>query len=326
VETDVHYPTDINLLLDAMRKVITLTARLCEKAGIGGWRQSKHNLKTVKKEYRKAQKLKRSTSKKAEKKEAREKEIVEAHERYLARSRYFIEKARATLTLVSPTNIFLLISVDEIENYIVHAERQMDQIRRRVIQGEVIPHKEKVFSLFEEHTEWISKGKAGVPQELGLRVCVLEDQYRFLLHHRVMEKETDEKVAVEMVTATKRKFPELEGCSFDKGFYSPDNKRDLEKVIDTVVLPKKGKLSKKDKQEEYDEAFIRARHTHSLVESGINALENHGLDRCRDHDITGFRRYIALAVVARNIQRLGAIIQEREKKRDQKKKHYKLAS
>lgn len=195
METDVHYPTDINLLLDAMRKVITLTARLCEKAGISGWRQRKHNLKTVKKEYRKAQKLKRSTSKKAEKKKAREEEIVEAHERYIARSRYFIEKARLTLTLVSPANISFLISVDEIKNYIVHAERQMDQIRRRVIQGEAIPHGEKVFSLFEEHTEWISKGKAGVPQELGLRVCVLEDQYRFLLHHRVMEKETDEKVA-----------------------------------------------------------------------------------------------------------------------------------
>jgi len=56
---------------------------------------------------------------------------------------------------------------------------------------EKIPHEEKVFSIFEPHTEWISKGKAGVPQELGLQVCVLKDQYGFILHHLVMEQQTD---------------------------------------------------------------------------------------------------------------------------------------
>ncbi len=45
-----------------------------------------------------------------------------------------------------------------------HAERQIDQIRRRVIGGERIPHDEKVFSIFEEHTQWIRKGKAEVLQ------------------------------------------------------------------------------------------------------------------------------------------------------------------
>lgn len=62
------------------------------------------------------------------------------------------------------------------------AERQIDQIRRRILQGETIPHEEKVFSLFQRHTEWISKDKVGVPVELGLRVCILEDQHGFILH------------------------------------------------------------------------------------------------------------------------------------------------
>ncbi len=51
------------------------------------------------------------------------------------------------------------------EGYIHHAERQIDQIRRRVITGEAIARSEKVFSLFEPRTEWIGKGKAGVPVE-----------------------------------------------------------------------------------------------------------------------------------------------------------------
>lgn len=41
VETDVHYPTDINLLYDAVRKVITLISKLCSKLGMKGWRKYK---------------------------------------------------------------------------------------------------------------------------------------------------------------------------------------------------------------------------------------------------------------------------------------------
>jgi IS5 family transposase len=80
--------------------------------------------------------------------------------------------------------------------YIEHAERQIDQIRRRVLHGEKIPHDEKVFSLFQPHTERISTGKAGVPVELGLKVCILEDAMGFMLHHEVRQPQTDEQIAV----------------------------------------------------------------------------------------------------------------------------------
>jgi hypothetical protein len=80
------------------------------------------------------------------------------------------------------------------QRLIQHAKRQITQIDRRVLKDEIIPHEEKVFSIFEEHTEWVSKGKTGVPVELGVRVCVLEDQHQFILHHRVMWQETDDKI------------------------------------------------------------------------------------------------------------------------------------
>jgi hypothetical protein len=207
----------------------------------------------------------------------------------------------------------------QIENYLSHADRQIDQIRRRVLQGETIAHHEKVFSIFEEHTEWISKGKAGVPQELGLSVCILEDQYGFILHHHVMENQKDVDIAVMMVLEAKRRYAALSGCSFDKGFYSPENKRKLEGLLDEVILPKKGKLSQKDRQIEHSQAFIEARHQHSAVESAIHALENHALDRCPDHGIWGFKRYVALAVLARNLQLLGAKIRQKELMRQKRR-------
>lgn len=193
-----------------------------------------------------------------------------------------------------------------------HARRQIDQIRRRVVLGEKIPHREKVFSIFEEHTEWISKGKAGVPQELGLRVCILEDRYGFILHHHVMQKQTDDKVTLQMVREAKKRFPGLASCSFDKGFYSPPNRKELQETLDLVILPKKGKLSLHDKQVESSEAFVQGKRKHSAVESAINALEVHGLDRCPDQGVDGFDRYVALAVLSRNLQILGYKIQQKK--------------
>src|SRR5882724_3272153 len=63
VETDVHYPTDINLLFDAMRKGITLTAELCDRHGVSEWRQHAYNVRHVKRLMRTAQNKKRSKAK-----------------------------------------------------------------------------------------------------------------------------------------------------------------------------------------------------------------------------------------------------------------------
>jgi hypothetical protein len=202
-----------------------------------------------------------------------------------------------------------------VKAYIFHAERQIDQIRTRVVHGESIAHHEKVFSLFEQHTEWISKGKAGVPVELGLKICIVKDQFGFILHHHVMRNETDDKIAVSMIEETQRRFVDFKTCSFDKGFHSPYNQKQLASLLDKVVLPRKGKLSAINKEIENSEEFKQARRKHSAVESSINALGNHGLDRCPDHGLKGFKRYVALAVVARNIQILGHILQQKEIKR-----------
>ena len=152
--------------------------------------------------------------------------------------------------------------------------------------------------------------------ELGLRLGVVEDRHGFILHHQVMEKSTDDRIAVAIIQETKARFPELSSVSFDKGFHRPHNQAELKKIPDRVVLPKKDKLSKADKVREYDPEFVRLRRSHLAVESAINALEVHGLDKCPDHGIDGFKRYVALAVVARNIQRLSAVARRREEARE----------
>jgi len=312
VETDVHFPTDINLLLDATRKTIFLTKALCDSLGLSEWRQGRHLFKKVKRLFRKAQKLKSSNSKDRQKKAKRQQLIIDAHLAYLELAEALVARARETLSSILSSDIVVHLKIQEIRKYVMHAERQIDQIRRRVVDGESIPHHEKVFSIFAEHTEWINKGKAGVPQELGLKVCVVKDQFGFILHHRVMQNETDDRVAVPIIVETKERFDELNSSSFDKGFHSPDNQIELARILDKVILPRKGKLSAINKEIENSEEFREARRRHSAVESSINALENHGLDRCRDHGLHGFKRYVGLAVVARNIQIIGHVLRQKE--------------
>jgi len=316
VETNVHFPTDINLLYDAVRKAIESCAELSEEHGLSGWRQSAYHLRQFKKGYRRIQRLKHSTSRDEVKRQVKQDEIQQAHRDYLEQAEGYLARARDTREQLANLPMSIIpVLLSPLDEYLKHAERQIDQIRRRVLQGESIPHEEKVFSIFQPHTEWISKGKAGVPVELGLRVCVVEDHYRFILYHQVMEKTTDDQVAVPVTKQTKERFPGLTAVSFDKGFHSPANQAELKAHVEQVVLAKKGRLSQADQARESEPEFIRLRRQHSAVESAINALEAHGLDFCPDHGIDGFKRYVALAVVARNLQRLGAVLRDQEAKR-----------
>jgi len=326
VETDVHYPTDTNLLWDAMRKLIIITGRTCDKQSMSSWRQYRFNLRQLKKLLRKIQKARYSNSKNETKKQTKKEEIHQLYRDYLNLAKLLIEKSEQVLpTLAQLGEVATILQID---HYIAHAQRQIDQIERRVLKGEVIPHEEKVFSIFEPHTEWVSKGKAGVPVEFGVRVCVLEDQYQFILHHRVMWNETDEKVAIPMIEAAKKRFPTLNQCSFDKGFHSQENAKQLNDKLELSVLLKKGKLNKAEQEIAETEEYQQARRQHSAVESCINNLEVRGLDRCLSYGKDGFERHVGLSIVATNIHRIGLILQrqERERLKKEKQREHRLAA
>lgn len=316
VETDVHFPTDINLLWDALRKVMHLTHRMSVSLGLDGWRQTGHNIRKMKKLYRRVQNERKSNKESTS--------CLSATRLYVDEAQYFLTRAMDVVSIARSCYQYDRTSIEEIKSFVVHGRRQIRQITQRCFQGKTIPAYEKVYSLFEEHTEWISKGKAGVPQELGLRVCIVESEYGFVMHHRIMEQEEDKEVAVPIIKDAQRLYRNIKSCSFDKGFHSPDNQRDLKKLLSPCVLPKKGRLNDDECKWEQSEEFKHRRHQHAAVESAINALENNGLDRCCDHGIDGFNRYVALAMVSRNVQIIGRILQQQELAVLQKKQDRRL--
>ena len=176
LETNVHFPTDSNLLYDAIRKTIKLTAKLCKKYQIVGWRQINYNIKKIKSIVRLINKIKKSNPRKQEKVLAKEQQLKKAYNKLIKRSEAFIEKSKISIEILK--NKFLIKDFDEIEHFIFYAKLLIGQIKIRVFQGEKIPHNEKIFSVFQTHTEWICKGKAKAPFELGKRVSIVEDQYK----------------------------------------------------------------------------------------------------------------------------------------------------
>ena len=312
VETNVHFPADIKQLSDAIRKTIKLCAHLSVELGSTQWRKSSETLRKIKRLLRAMQNHKCSTSKSPEKKTVKDEKYKELVRNYLDEVDYQLQRAENTGKELGANKPLFK---SELKYYIAHANLQIGQIRRRVFNNEVIPHEEKVFSVFQPHTEWISKGKAGVPVELGLPVCIVEDQFGFILHHKVMQKTTDSAIAVSIVEETKKRFSNLYSVSYDKGFHSKTNRTDLILLVEKVVLPKKGKLSVADKSRESEPEFKRLRRKHSAVESAINGLEVHGLDICPDDGIKGFERYVALAVLSRNIHQFGALLLNQDARR-----------
>ncbi len=188
----------------------------------------------------------------------------------------------------------------------------VSQVERRIIFGEQIPHEEKLFSIFEPHTEWLSKGKLHRPVELGRNVCVVSDQHQFILFHEVLQKTVDKHTTIgigkKVVELYKKEHYKHKSISFDRNYYSYAAKIKLTALFEFVVLPKPGKKTEQVNQLENSTRFVQLRNAHSAVESNINHLEQTGLDKCPDKKEKGFKRYVALGVLAYNLQRLGKLL------------------
>jgi IS5 family transposase len=208
-----------------------------------------------------------------------------------------------------------------LRHYIAYVKKFSDQIERRLLQEEVIGSAEKVYSIFEPHTEWIYKGKRHKPVELGHLLLITTDQYHFIIDSKVMEGEKDASQVKPLQERLNRNFSkaQIASHSFDKGFWSKDNLEILQ--IDTakqVVLPKRGKHNKADQQREGDKKFKATRNAHSAIESNINMLEHHGLNRCMDKGLQGYKRCVGLSVLAYNLHILGNTLQAQDKRKAKK--------
>lgn len=308
-ETNVHFPTDLNLLYDSLRKGVETIAHICKQDKmIKGWRKHKSIISDIKSLFRVASHKVFKGRNEAEK--------IQAVKNYLGKARAIHKR----LIVVKNTTASIVTAV-ALQQYIDYINKFINQIDRRLLKGEVIPPDEKILSIFEPHTEWITKGKQNKKVELGHLVLVTTDQHSFIVDYKVMEKQKDAQQINDLANRIKTKFSDavISSHSFDKGFWSKENLDNLEeRQIGTVVLPKRGRHTTEDKERESEPVFKLLRRKHSAVESNINMLEHHGLNRCPDKGLKHYKNYVGLSVLAYNLHQSGKKIIARKRKEEEK--------
>ncbi len=308
LESNVHFPTDITLLYDSIKSVIRTIEKLLGESQNQGWRKHHYWKKSSKNLSRNLSKVLRGGGKR------KAQRVRKAANAYLKASRKISEKIKAFKTQINQggdLSALKIALIQDLNYYEMMLDKHIDLVERRLIKGEKIPHEEKIFSIYQPYTEWINKGKAGNRVELGLKVAICTDEDGFILHHKIMEKEADVQIAVSIIEKIKENY-QLMSASFDKGFWSKENFEKLTKEVPLLVLPKKGKRNREENQREGEKKFKRLRNQHSAVESNINMLEHHGLNRCLDKGIDHFKSYTALGVVSYNLHRLGNLLKKQK--------------
>lgn len=317
VETNIHYPTESTLIEDGLDKVVTLAAALAQRHGLSGWRQHEHLLQNVHELVRQIARASRAKSKGADR-------LKPGYERLLTLAVDLLQRARTLLrTLrfrakgegIDWLGEGLRGLREELWHYVQLTEKVCATARRRVLLGETVANEEKIFSIFEPHTELIKRGKQPNPIQYGHKVLVIEDAVGFICHYAVVANGVlDQDVLVPAMTALQQRVGgKIEQASFDRAFHTPANQEQLAEIVKHPCIPKKGRESGRKQIEEASVEFRQARQRHPGIESAIGALQaGNGQERCRDRSKLGYERYVGLGMLGRNLQVLGKLLLAQE--------------
>jgi hypothetical protein len=302
LETDVHFPTDLNLLWDAGRKCVDLIVKYRDQFGyaLPGWRKAKDWRRQLKNLERTASQI---VYRGGPNKEARMKRAVRD---YLAVGGELSAKVRESLSSLCDQPVEMA-HWEALEYFQRMLAKHLDLVERRLLKEETIPAHEKVFSLFEPHTEWIQKGKHRPNVELGHRLLLATDQHQLIQDYDVVPGVADVDRSVPVADRLLGRYGagSVASLSFDKGFTREADRELLSLYVPTVVMPKRGKKNAMETERESAKRFVALRQQHSAVESDINSLEHHGLNRCLDVGLEGYLRYVGYGVMSYNLHQIG---------------------
>lgn len=302
LETDVHFPTDLNLLRDAGRKCVDLVVKYRDQFGyaLPGWRKAKAWRRQLKNLERAAS---QAVYRGGANQEAR---LQRAVRDYLAVGGELCVKVRESLSSLCDQPVELA-HWEALEYFQRMLAKHLDLVERRLLKEETIPAHAKVFSLFEPHTEWIQKGKPRPNVELGHRLLIATDQHQLIQDYEVAAGVADVDRSVPLADRLLGRYGAgaVASLSFDKGFTRAGDRELLSLYVPEVVMPKRGQKNAAETERESGKRWVALRQQHSAVESEINSLEHHGLNRCLDVGIKGYLRYVGYGVMSYNLHVIG---------------------
>lgn len=307
VATNIHHPTDSALLGDGVRVLSRLLRRargLAEavpalgELGKAVFRTRTRSVRRLAREFH------RLARKKGEEAIAA---MKETYERQLAVARASVRQAkRVAAVLAGSAQARAQRLAAQLEQFLPLVEQGIQQAWRRVLAGEAVPAAEKVLSLFEPHTQVITRHKAGKKVEFGRKLWLDEVEGGILSGYRLLEEGggTDQPYLRESLERHRERFgkpPDL--LVGDRGVHSaPNEQLARDAGVKRVVLPYNGKAPPERKQQEKQRWFRRGLRFRAGIEGRIHVLRrDFGLDRCLDHGEAGMGRWVGWGIVTANL-------------------------
>jgi IS5 family transposase len=173
------------------------------------------------------------------------------------------------------------------------------------LQGISLAPDEKLYSLFEEHTELIKRGKAAKPIEFGHKVLFCQTGEKFIHHYKVMPQRIEDKeLLAPAIEAHKDLFGDYPNVlSTDKGFYeSMKQILALEEKIAVVSIAKKGRRTPEEYARETTEEFLAGQRFRAGSEGSISVLKRaFKLGKCYFKGFKNYAASVGLAVLCHNL-------------------------
>ena len=288
VETNIHAPTDSSLLFDAVRVLTRLLHTAKEVCGLKGINFKDHCRRA------KCRMLGIQYARKERQRKSCYKDLLKVTRHTLGYSRQAIIWIEA-----HSIELELFLIAQQLQHYCDLAEKVISQTERRVLAGEKVPAAEKIFSIYEPHTDIIVKDRRD--KFYGHKICLTGGGSNLILDCLITNGNPADSTLTQTMLERQK---EIYGryplkAALDGGFASKDNLKDAKTSgVKDVCFAKKRGLEVADMcRSEY--VYNRLRRFRAGIESGISWLKrSFGLWRCTWKGLHSFKSYVWCSIVA----------------------------
>jgi transposase, IS5 family len=307
VETDIHHPTDNTLLWDSVRVLTRLVGQLNDllPAGVGAFTNRTRAAR------RRMQEIQRMTARE------RHTQQVPTYRALIGIAAQVVQGARAIVARPKRPRGSLMtrLAVEAVQREITRhcglGDRVISQARRRVLLGEQVPTEDKLYSIFETHTDLIKRGKVLKPIEFGHKVFLAESANGLITQYRVLTGNPADQIHVtpslERHTKSFGQAPDL--YSSDRGFFNEANLEACQTAGVTVTcIPQSGGTRSAEREAfEKSPAFKKGQRFRAGIEGRISVLfRGRGMKRALVEGRARFELLVGAAVLANNLMAIAA--------------------
>jgi len=293
--SNIHKPTDSSLLWDSIRVLTRILAKMKEELGVDivftdHTRRAK----------RRSLEILNAKDKKARVKPY--KDMLKLTMKTVGYSKSAVVALNSCVFSDTRGTVLAMALEKDLEELVPFVEKVIDQTTRRIIHNENVPAREKIFSIFEPHTDIIIKDRRD--EYYGHKVCLTGGPSNFISDCLIVDgNPADSTLTCQMLDRHNQIYGRYPlNAALDGGFASKINLEAAKsRHIKNVCFAKKRGL-KEEGMCQSSWVYKRLRRFRAGIESGISWLKrSFGFWRCTWKSLRSFKSYVWSSIVSANL-------------------------